>query len=111
MDSLLKQRDVWRLGQEKLQNWHAQSNEPALEPELEIVDPHHHFWDYRQLMGHNLFEIFKQQYYMTDELMDDIVGSGHNVTHAVYVDAHAFHDKTVSDETMAPLGKVVSHKG
>ena len=24
----------------------AASAEPALEPELEIIDPHHHFWDF-----------------------------------------------------------------
>ena len=28
-------------------DWLALTQEPALEPELPICDPHHHFWDMR----------------------------------------------------------------
>ena len=28
-------------------DWHALTAEPALEPDLPICDPHHHFWDRR----------------------------------------------------------------
>ena len=28
-------------------DWLALTREPALEPELPICDPHHHFWDFR----------------------------------------------------------------
>ena len=27
------------------QDWLAQTVEPALEPDLPIIDPHHHLWD------------------------------------------------------------------
>ena len=97
MDQLLKQRETWLAGQAKLEAWHAQTLEEALEPDLEIVDCHHHLWDYRQLMGYNLLGIFKQQYYLADELVNDIVGAGHNVTRTVYVEAHAFHGKDGPD--------------
>ena len=115
MDQLLKARETWLAGQAKLEAWHAQTREEALEPDLEIVDPHHHMWDYRLLMGYNLLGIMKQQYYMADELVDDIVGAGHNVTRTVYIEAHAFHSKDGPDpETtakLAPLGEVVFAQG
>ena len=28
-------------------DWLALTQEPTLEPELPICDPHHHFWDFR----------------------------------------------------------------
>ena len=62
-------------------------------------------WDMRQLSGYNLFGIFKQQYYMTDEMVDDFVGCGHNVTQSVYVTAHSF-NAADGDEVMKPLGEV-----
>ena len=72
-------------------------------------------WDYRQLLGYNLLGIFKQQYYLADELVDDIVGAGHNVTRTVYAEAHAFHGKDGPDpETTAlyaPLGEAVFAQG
>ena len=115
MEQLLKQRETWLAGRAKLEAWHAQTREEALEPDLEIVDPHHHMWDYRQLMGYNLLGIFKQQYYLADELVDDIVGAGHNVTRTVYAEAHAFHGKDGPDpETTAlyaPLGEAVFAQG
>ena len=115
MEQLLKQRETWLAGQAKLEAWHAQTREEALEPDLEIVDCHHHLWDYRQLMGYNLLGIFKQQYYLADELVDDIVGAGHNVTRTVYVEAHAFHGKDGPDpETtakLAPLGEIFFAQG
>eukprot|EP01052_Picozoa_sp_SAG31_P067143 SAG31_NODE_25927_length_451_cov_1.048295_1_plen_47_part_01 len=40
----------------------------------------------RELGGYNLFGIFKQQQYMTDDLIDDCIGGGHNITHTVYVE-------------------------
>ena len=115
MEQLLKARQTWLAGQAKLEAWHAQTREEALEPDLEIVDPHHHMWDYRQLMGFNLLGIIKQQYYLADELVDDIVGAGHNVTRTVYVEAHAFHSKDGPDpETtakLAPLGEIFFAQG
>jgi len=39
--------------------WLAQVTEPALEPELPIVDPHHHLWDH------------PDSRYMLDEILRD----------------------------------------
>lgn len=56
--------------------------EAILEPELEIIDPHHHLWDR------------KQHRYLLDELRADVgslVGSGHRVVATVFVDCMAFY--------------------
>jgi len=51
----------------------AQVIEPALEPELPIVDPHHHLWDH------------PDSRYMLDEILRDI-NSGHRVLATVFVE-------------------------
>ena len=48
-----------------------QAKEPILEPDLPIVDPHHHLWDHA---NHR---------YLLDELLAD-TGTGHNITATVY---------------------------
>ena len=106
MSNLLQQRAIEKNGRAALLRWLAQSREEALEPELEIVDPHHHLWDMRELKGFNLFGMFKQQYYMTDDLIDDFVGGGHNITHSVFVTTHAFFKKEADPPYMAALGEV-----
>ena len=53
-------------------DWLAQTTEAALEPELPIVDPHHHLWD---LEGWGR--------YLADELVADL-RAGHNVVGTVY---------------------------
>ena len=47
------------------EGWLRQHDEPVLEPDLPIVDPHHHLWD-------------RDSRYLLDELLDD-VDTGHNV--------------------------------
>ena len=51
--------------------------EDALEPELPICDPHHHFWDRDVHRGGDR--------YLLDELTLDLSG-GHNVTHTVFIE-------------------------
>ena len=52
----------------QLSDWLAKRpREAALEPDLPIIDPHHHFWDSAH-RGH----------YLLPELLDDI-GGGHNI--------------------------------
>ncbi len=53
----------------------ALTNEDALEPELEIVDPHHHLWNTQSAYG--LYEI--------DDLRLD-TDAGHNVVQTVFID-------------------------
>jgi len=46
-------------------DWLALTQEPALEPELPICDPHHHFWDSRTTR-------IPYQRYLLHELADDM---------------------------------------
>ncbi|MFP3710068.1 amidohydrolase family protein [Paraburkholderia sp. SIMBA_009] len=54
-------------------DWLALREETALQPDLPIVDAHHHLWD-RQ-----------SGRYLADELRRDIEGSGHRIVSTVYV--------------------------
>ncbi len=59
-----------------------QAKEAILEPDLPIVDPHHHLWDHGN------------QRYLLDELLAD-TGSGHNITATVYIDCRSIAASTV----------------
>ena len=50
--------------------------EPALEPALPIVDPHHHLWDLRPGVPRFLFP----------EVLADIGGCGHNIQQTVFIE-------------------------
>ena len=52
--------------------------EPILDPELPIVDPHHHLW----LRGGHT--------YLLDELLADL-GTGHNVVATVFEECHSMY--------------------
>ena len=64
-------------------DWLALTQEPILEPELPICDPHHHFWDLRTAR-------IPHQRYLLHELNDDIQG-GHNVRTTVFIEARAMY--------------------
>jgi predicted TIM-barrel fold metal-dependent hydrolase len=73
------------------QEWLDRRAEPILEPELPIVDPHHHLWDRPGWR------------YLLDELLAD-TSSGHNVVATVYVQARAMYRATGPEE-MRPVGE------
>ena len=73
------------------QVWLDRRVEPVLEPELPIVDPHHHLWD---MPGWR---------YLLDELLADI-HSGHNIVGTVFVQCRAFH-RAGGPEEMRPVGE------
>ncbi len=75
----------------------AASVEPALEPELPIVDPHHHFWD------------FPSHRYMLNELLAD-TGSGHTVTATVFIECAVFY-RASGAQSMRPVGEVEAING
>ena len=54
-------------------DWLALTFEEALEPELPICDPHHHFWEY------------PGSRYLLEELLSDLDG-GHNIVSTVFVE-------------------------
>lgn len=58
------------------QDWLDRRKEEILEPDLPIVDPHHHLWDRHDWR------------YLLDELLGD-TSSGHNIVATVFVQARA----------------------
>ena len=78
-------------------DWLALTQEPTLEPDLPICDPHHHFWDFRS-------ERIPYQRYLLHELADDI-NSGHNVRSTVFVEARAMY-REGGPEEMRSVGEV-----
>src|SRR6516165_4569394 len=84
-----------------LQAWLAKRpREAALEPELPVVDPHHHFWDTPQ-----------RGRYLLPELLADISGTsaagarGHNIVATVFLECRSMYRKSGPAE-MAPVGEV-----
>jgi predicted TIM-barrel fold metal-dependent hydrolase len=73
------------------QDWLDRRREPILEPELPIIDPHHHLWDRPDWR------------YLLDELLAD-TNSGHNILATVFVQARAMTRATGPVE-MRPLGE------
>ena len=76
-----------------LKAWLAKHTEPALEPDLPIIDPHHHFWDNPH-----------RGTYLLPDLLADIDG-GHNIVSTVFLECRAMYRKAGSRE-MAPVGEV-----
>jgi len=74
-----------------IDRWLAQeAPEPVLEPELPIVDPHHHLWDIRNTETEPLAS-FEQKVYLCEELTADIDTSGHNIVQTVFAQCGAFY--------------------
>ena len=73
------------------QDWLDRRKEPILEPDLPIVDPHHHLWDRPGWR------------YLLDELVAD-TESGHNILATVYVQARAMYRATGPEE-LRPVGE------
>jgi predicted TIM-barrel fold metal-dependent hydrolase len=78
-------------------NWLALTQEPTLEPELPICDPHHHFWDLRP-------ERMPYQRYLLHELVAD-VHCGHNVRATVFIETRAMYRPDGPVE-LRPVGEV-----
>ena len=85
--------------------------EDILEPDLPIIDPHHHLWDLRPLIPafpeprHDFIDaIAGAAYYTFDELHSD-THSGHNIIGTVFMECGAFYDANRGD-AMKPVGEV-----
>lgn len=78
-------------------DWLALTQEPTLEPDLPICDPHHHFWDHRP-------GSVPYQRYLLHELNDDIY-SGHNIRSTVFLEARSMYRANGPDE-LRPVGEV-----
>src|SRR5438270_339587 len=71
--------------------WLAKRTEEILEPDLPIVDPHHHLWDH------------PGSRYLLDELLAD-VNSGHNIAATVFIQCGSGY-RTSGPEEMRPIGE------
>jgi L-fuconolactonase len=71
--------------------WLAQRTEPVLDPELPIIDPHHHLWDH------------PDSRYLLDEILRD-TGSGHRVLATVFVECMSMY-RADGPAPMRPVGE------
>jgi predicted TIM-barrel fold metal-dependent hydrolase len=74
------------------EQWLAQSQEPALDPQLPIVDPHHHLWDRG---GHT---------YLPAQFAAEADASGHRLLSSVYVECLS-HYLDSGPEHLRPVGE------
>jgi predicted TIM-barrel fold metal-dependent hydrolase len=72
-------------------DWLARRTEAILEPELPIVDPHHHLWDRPGWR------------YMLEDLLAD-TNSGHNIVGTVFVQCRSMH-RASGPEAFKPVGE------
>lgn len=72
------------------EDWLAKHREDIIDPDLPIVDPHHHLWD-------------RGSRYLLDEFKADF-GSGHNVRATVFVQCDAMY-RADGDPDFAPVGE------
>ena len=72
--------------------WLALQPEDALEPDLPIIDAHHHLWDH---VGN--------RYFVPDMLED--LASGHNIRATVAVECHAMYKRS-APTPLQPVGEV-----
>ena len=90
--------------QQHLADWLAQETpETVIEPDLPIVDPHHHLWDLRTATIEP-FVSFEQKVYLCDDITDDIAKSGHNIAQTVFAQCVAFY-RADGPEAMRCVGE------
>jgi predicted TIM-barrel fold metal-dependent hydrolase len=77
----------------ELHAWAKQRLEPALEPDLPIIDPHHHLWDDDE-----------RGRYLIHELAED-VQTGHNITATVFIECGSMY-RADGPRAMRPVGEV-----
>jgi L-fuconolactonase len=76
----------------ELDTWLARHVEEVLEPDLPIVDAHHHMW-WRP-----------PEAYQHTEMVEDIRAGGHAITHTVFVQCNAMY-RSDGPEAMRPIGE------
>lgn len=74
------------------------TTEAILEPELPIIDPHHHLWDLRPLIDafptprHDFIEALVDAAYYTFDALHADTQSGHNVIGTCFMECGAFYN-------------------
>jgi L-fuconolactonase len=82
-------------------DWLARNQEAVLEPELPIVDPHHHLWHRVGRIDHPNDQ---SGHYLFPELLADMT-CGHNVRASVFVQCRSMYRQT-GPEAMRSVGEV-----
>jgi L-fuconolactonase len=84
--------------------------EAIIDPDLSIIDPHHHLWDRRPVMHlipkpqHPFEHIsYRKGHYLLDQLLED-TGSGHNIVATVYLECRSMYRADGPPE-MKPVGE------
>ncbi len=75
-----------------IRKWLDQVQEEIIDPEREVVDPHHHLWREKRWFP-----------YLLEDLWTD-TGSGHNVKKTVYVQRRSCY-RTEGPEHLKPVGE------
>lgn len=77
---------------EAIETWlDREKPETVLEPDLPIIDPHHHLWDIRTFTTTEPYASFEQKVYLCEEIANDIRQSGHKVERTVFAQCGAFY--------------------
>jgi L-fuconolactonase len=76
---------------DNLDKWLSLVAEQALDPQLPIIDPHHHLWDHP---GNR---------YVAEDFLQD-TASGHNIVQSVFVECTSMYRQTGPDE-LKPVGE------
>lgn len=87
------------------------ARETILDPELPIIDPHHHLWDRRGRFGadapapqHGFEALLRRTpHYLLDQLLADL-GAGHNVRGTVFIECGAMY-RAGASPALAPVGE------
>jgi predicted TIM-barrel fold metal-dependent hydrolase len=82
----------------QLSHWQSDEDEAALEPDLPIVDAHHHLWDDRR--GR----------YLLDDFLADNRG-GHSILGTVFVQCHTMYDEDATDAESRITGETIFARG
>ena len=85
--------------------------ESIIEPDLPIIDPHHHLWDLRPLLGmfpeprHPFLDtVARSAHYTFDQLLAD-TQSGHRILGTIFMECGAFYDPS-RGEALKVVGEV-----
>lgn len=77
--------------------------EQIIEPNLPIIDPHHHLWDLRPMIGafpeplHPFISALPDNAYYTFDQLHAHMTSGHNVIGTVFMECGAFYNSAYGD--------------
>lgn len=86
-------------------------SEAILEPDLKIIDPHHHLWDLRPMVPlfpephHPFIAAIAPNAYYTFDALHAHMTSGHNIVGTVYMECGAFYNGAYGD-ALKTVGEV-----